>query len=71
MSASHEHRVRRRLWWRALLVVPAVATLWVPWFAHLRPLLFGLPFFYWYLLAWVPGSALCTGIVYLATRDVM
>jgi hypothetical protein len=28
-----------------------------------------MPFFYWYQLAWVAGVAVCTGIVYLATRS--
>lgn len=56
-------------WWWLLLLVPVIATLWVPWFAHTRPTLFGFPFFYWYLLAWVPGGAACTAIVYYRTRD--
>jgi len=30
--------------------------------------LFGFPFFYWYQFAWVPLSAVLTGIVYLVTR---
>lgn len=28
-----------------------------------------MPFFYWYQLAWVAGVAICTGIVYAATRN--
>jgi hypothetical protein len=56
-------------WWRLLLLVPVIATLWVPWFAHTRPTLFGIPFFYWYLMAWVPAGATCTAIVYYKTRD--
>lgn len=60
-----------RLWWRLLLIVPVIATLWVPWFAHLRPALFGIPFFYWYLMAWVPLSAVCSAVVYFKTRDLI
>lgn len=71
MSASGVHRVHPRLWWRLLLVVPVIATLWVPWYARTRPVLFGLPFFYWYLMAWVPASALCSAVVYFKTRDLI
>ena len=45
-----------------------VAVLWVPWYNHTDPTLFGFPFFYWYQLAWVVGSALITGLVYARTR---
>lgn len=70
MNTSRVRSVRTRRWWRLLLVVPVIATLWVPWFAHTRPVLIGLPFFYWYLMAWVPLSALCSAVVYLKTRDL-
>ncbi len=70
MRASQVRSVHGRLWWRLLLVVPVIATLWVPWFARARPTLVGLPFFYWYLMAWVPLSALCSAVVYLKTRDL-
>lgn len=70
MRTSRVGSAHRRLWWRLLLVVPVIATLWVPWFARTRPMLAGLPFFYWYLMAWVPLSALCSAVVYLKTRDL-
>ncbi|MGH8301417.1 MAG: DUF3311 domain-containing protein [Steroidobacteraceae bacterium] len=60
-----------RLWWRLLLAVPVIAVLWVPWYARATPTLLGVPFFYWYLMAWVPGSAVCSGVVYLKTRDLV
>lgn len=54
----------------AMLIAPFVALLWVPAYTRAEPSLFGFPFFYWYLLAWVPISAACTGTVYLlVTRD--
>lgn len=36
---------------RLLLLLPFVATLWVPWYNRDAPLLWGFPFFYWYLFA--------------------
>ena len=51
-----------------LLLVPLIGTL-IPVFYNTRdPELFGIPFFYWYQLAWVPVSVLCTVIVYRATK---
>ena len=32
------------------------------------PELIGIPFFYWYQMAWIPLSVLCTLAVYRATR---
>jgi hypothetical protein len=33
------------------------------------PELIGIPFFYWYQLAWVPVSVLVTAFVYRKTRE--
>ena len=71
MSPSPGGRSYRRLWWRLLLAVPVIATLWVPWYAHATPELLGVPFFYWYLMIWVPLSAVCSGVVYRMTRDLI
>lgn len=57
----------RRLWY-ALLVLPFAGTLVPQLYNHARPALFGLPFFYWYQLAWVPATAALLGIVVLLTR---
>lgn len=54
-------------WWNLLLLVP-VLMLITPWFNHSRPQLFGLPFFYWYQLAFVLVGVACVAIVYTATR---
>ena len=51
-------------WPRALLAIPFIAALWVPSYNRIEPALDGVPFFYWYQLAWVPISALVTWIVY-------
>jgi len=71
MSTSPGRGVHPRLWWRLLLILPVIATLWVPAYARATPTLLGVPFFYWYLMAWVPISAVCSGVVYFATRDLV
>jgi hypothetical protein len=62
-------RTKPRVWvWYATLLLPFVATLWVPFYDSLEPRLGGVPFFYWYLFLWIVISATQTGIVYFATR---
>jgi hypothetical protein len=41
-----------------LLLVPCLLALWVPLYNSIPPVLFGIPFFYWFQLAVVPLSAL-------------
>jgi hypothetical protein len=48
-----------------MLLVPFVALLWVPFYDSLEPELFGIPFFYWYQMAWTLLGAVCTLPVYL------
>ncbi|HET9147233.1 MAG TPA: DUF3311 domain-containing protein [Acetobacteraceae bacterium] len=57
---------QRASWLRILLIIPFIATLWVPFFNHPTPTLFGFPFFYWYQLLWVPLSSVLIFIVYRA-----
>lgn len=47
-----------------LLAIPCIAVLAVPWFNTLDPALLGIPFFYWWQLAWVPLSGVFIAIVY-------
>ena len=47
-----------------LLLLPFIGLLWVPFYNHRLPELFGFPFFYWYQLLWVPISSLLTWLVY-------
>jgi hypothetical protein len=56
----------RAHWTRALFVLPFVAMLWVSSYNRSAPELFGVPFFYWYQLAWVVVSAAIAGVVYKA-----
>jgi len=57
----------RRAWY-ALLTVPFVGTLLPLLHVHGQPDLFGMPFFYWYQLAWVLLTAGILGLVVLLTR---
>ena len=57
--------------WIVIAVVLAAAligTLWVPFYNHLTPALWGFPFFYWYQLLWVPIVAILSAIAYLLSR---
>ena len=57
---------RTGLYW--LFLIPVVATL-LPWIFNSRsPELIGIPFFYWYQLAWVPLTVILTVWVYRVTR---
>jgi len=55
--------------WYLLLLIPFVATLWVPFYAGAEPAIEGVPYFYWYQFLWVPISAVITAVVYFATRE--
>ncbi|MFG3154189.1 DUF3311 domain-containing protein [Streptomyces sp. NPDC048219] len=52
------------------LVAPFVAMLWVGSYAKTDPTLIGIPFFYWYQMAWVLISTVLTVLAYkLWQRD--
>lgn len=50
------------------LLAPFVALLWVNSYSRLTPAFIGIPFFYWYQMAWVFISAGLTTIAYLLVR---
>jgi hypothetical protein len=58
----------RRRWWYALFGLPYVALLWLPFYAREDPVLWGIPFFYWYQFAWVIVTVAITALVYRVTR---
>jgi Protein of unknown function (DUF3311) len=62
-------RQRGWSWWYLLFVIQFAAVLWPPLYNRAEPALAGMPFFYWYQLAWVIVGAILTAIVYFATRD--
>lgn len=53
-----------RQWALVLLIIPLVATLWVPFYATAEPSFQGIPYFYWYQFLWVLITATLTAIVY-------
>ena len=54
-------------WWNLLLALPLLMLV-TSIFDKDRPRLFGLPFFYWYQLAFVFVGVACVSIVYAATK---
>lgn len=50
-----------------LLLIPLVS-LWVPFYDRSAPALGGVPFFYWYQMAWIPMAVLITLVVYRLDR---
>jgi hypothetical protein len=64
-----EHRpMRPVLWARLLLILPFVSMLWVSSYNSVEPMVFGIPFFYWYQLLWIVIAAILIGIVYVVER---
>jgi hypothetical protein len=57
----------RRVWY-GLLIFPFVGTLLPFLYNRAQPALFGMPFFYWYQLAWVVVTAALLGFVVEVTR---
>lgn len=56
--------------WYALLALPFFGTLLPMVYNHARPPLFGMPFFYWYQLLWVPFTAIILAAVITLTREL-
>jgi Protein of unknown function (DUF3311) len=50
------------------IVAPFIALVWVSSFAKLSPQLWGIPFFYWYQMLWVPLSGVLTLTAYVLLR---
>jgi hypothetical protein len=65
MSESPDRRPARWHWLRLTLIVPFIAMIWVPSYDRIEPSAFGVPFFYWYQLAWIIISGAMIGAVYL------
>ena len=73
MSGAQKNSRRKgshkRSWWYLLFVVQFAVVLWPPLYNKAEPALLGVPFFYWFQLAWVIVSAVFTAVVYFATRE--
>lgn len=59
---------RRRFRWYTLLLLAPLVLLWVPFYNRLEPSLGGVPFFYWYQMAWIVVTAALTFIVWRLDR---
>ena len=67
--APTERPARAWAWLQAAaLALPVLGAVATPVFARAEPRLFGVPFFHWYQLAWVPLTAACLACAYLARR---
>ena len=58
---------RKRIRW--LLALPYLGLLFPALYARNAPVLFGLPFFYWYQFLWVILASAIIGLVYRRTRN--
>jgi uncharacterized protein DUF3311 len=47
-----------------LFLIIVVVTLWVPLYNRVEPSLGGIPFFYWFQIAWIVVTAIATVIAY-------
>ena len=59
---------RRNRSWYWLLIVPTVAPLLTPLYNRITPVLWGMPFFYWYQLGCAVLAIVVIAVVHLATR---
>ena len=63
-SATRQPSRATRLFVYALFLVVAVVTLAVPFYNRTEPSIGGIPFFYWFQVAWILVSAVATGLAY-------
>ena len=69
MSGRFTPAGARSRWWSLLLLIPFVALLWVPFYNRIDPVLFSIPFFYWYQFTWVFLTSLIILVVDARTRE--
>ena len=48
----------------ALFLVIAAVTVWVPLYNRVEPAWHGIPFFYWFQMAWIVVTAVVTVLAY-------
>jgi Protein of unknown function (DUF3311) len=61
-------KMQQRQWRRyvpRLLLLPFAVVLWPPLYNRIEPEFLGVPFFYWFQLAWILVGAVCVWAVYL------
>jgi hypothetical protein len=60
---------RLKHWPRLLFLIPVAVVIWVPLYNRLAPELGGIPFFYWFQLAFVLIAAcIVMGVYFIETR---
>ncbi len=64
---SQNKKRGRWSWWYGLFLLQFLVALWPPLYNKADPSLFGIPFFYWFQLAWILVCAVLTGVVYFVT----
>jgi hypothetical protein len=67
MQAHFRSNMKPFAWWNVLLIAPFVATLLPGLYNFAEPQLFGMPFFYWWQLAWTIISGLMLAL-YIAVK---
>ncbi len=67
MNNTSKRRASR--WWYLLAIIPLIGTLFPSFYASTTPMLWGIPFFYWYQMMWVIISAIITWIMYSALKN--
>ena len=65
MQAAKSRSATARVLWILFLLAPFVGALWVPFYNRVNPMLFGIPFFYWFQFAWIIVTAVITAAAYL------
>ncbi len=60
---------RNRRPFRLLVLIPFIALAWVPSYNSVEPELAGIPFFYWYQLAWIVIGAVLLALVYASEKS--
>ena len=56
--------MHRQIRWYYLLLLLPLVLLWVPHYNRIEPALAGVPFFYWYQIAWIFITVVLTWIVW-------
>lgn len=59
-------KAKRGYYW--LFILPFIGTLIPSFYAKITPTLFGLPYFYWYLILWIIITGIIGGIVYFLSE---
>jgi Protein of unknown function (DUF3311) len=68
MSEDRNGSSGGRSWVYWLLIIPFIATLWVPFYNSIEPTWQGIPYFFWYQFLWIILGAGITAIVYFLTE---